>query len=246
MAVVKKLQSGGTISNPFEEYIYQDLTSGALSKNSLDKVKPVAKQWSELYKYAETSGKPLEEFIKFDRIGETYEINTESLPEELKKYNWTGYKKKPSKNFLGKYSINDEMSANDYYGSLFLKYIVDKGTPVKTNKIKETRDIPVLQNYLLTSQFGNEENNVSLFEETWDKLSSDQKKERVINSAKENIKLYLEDYSKNSNVHDYKNIETVRKINEYLDKGDIEGFHKWQIEKREKKEQVDFGGHSYQ
>lgn len=29
-------------------------------------------------------------------------------------------------------------------------------------------------------------------------------------------------------------------------KGDIEGFHKWQIEKREKKEQVDFGGHSYQ
>ena len=66
MAVVKKLQSGGTIiSNPFEEYVYQDLTSGALSKNSLDKVKPVAKQWSELYKYAETSGKPLEEFIKF-------------------------------------------------------------------------------------------------------------------------------------------------------------------------------------
>ena len=37
------------------------------------------------------------------------------------------------------------MSANDYYGSLFLKYVVDKGTPVKTNKVKETRDIPVLQ-----------------------------------------------------------------------------------------------------
>ena len=28
--------------------------------------------------------------------------------------------------------------------------------------------------------------------------------------------------------------------------GDIEGFHKWQIEKLEKKKQADFGGHSYQ
>ena len=28
--------------------------------------------------------------------------------------------------------------------------------------------------------------------------------------------------------------------------GDIEGFHKWQIEKLEKKEQADFSGHSYQ
>ena len=233
MALVRKLQTGSKAPDPnntpkdysqVEKALYDNLYS--MSSKEARRAKPAYDQVAALVR----SG-AMDKALKFNP-DRTYSVDTSQLPEELKKFDWTGHGDALKKDMLGlgvkvrgedshKEALTAAMSA--LRGHLETSQTSKSSeTPLISGQTGITKEIQGLNNYVINKHY---HDNQSGFVDDFSRLKSDdEKKAKVLSWAEENVNEYLADQDKNKNSYNYKDYENAQAFKLALGNKDIKNW----------------------
>ena len=106
-------------SNPFTEYIVYKIENERFNSKSDKLARKYAAKFVELY----NSGNLLDVF-SYDPIANTFSINMNNMPMNLKHYDWNGSSQPMKRNFwTGKLSLKTERDFNSLYAMWIIELI---------------------------------------------------------------------------------------------------------------------------
>lgn len=222
MALVRKLQTGSKAPDPnntpkdysqVEKALYDNLYS--MSSKEARRAKPAYDQVAALVR----SG-AMDKALKFNP-DRTYSVDTSQLPEELKKFDWTGHADPLSKDMLGlgvKIRGNDSgQEALSSAMAALRTYTESNSTPTSTSTSTSTptqtgldKEVQNLTSFTANKHYHNDIN--AFVENLGTFKTNDERKAKVLNWAKEGVDDYLNDYEKNKGSYSYKDYDNVQAL----------------------------------
>lgn len=238
MAVVKKFQAGG--SAPMSETPQPTVSLKDFLVNKLNETKFTTKG-ERLARNAATQFLKLHdtgkfgEVYSFDPVQQTYSIDVGKIEDNsLKGLEWGGSKDAINRNVFGQFSgVSDRSTKGEInaeqkkYNTLISSWINEYNatnapkSTVESNKGIE-KDIPDIHKYMMDKSFGGKEE--LMYSSFSEDIPEEEKKQRILASAKANVEQYLADWDKNKNIDSFKNVEKVQALQEAIASGDWNTF----------------------
>ena len=184
MAVVKKYESGGKNEEDFVLFLDKTLGENKVVKKNLIALQQAAEEkWDKL---AKLDKETINKAFKYKPLSNTYEVDINQLPDELKGYDWVGSEKNPKKNLFGQFVADNPKDVNTILASGLYSYL--QKYPGKT-ATKQDKNIADIRNYIQNAKFGGED----MFSELFDPMEDPAKQEYLKTASKENLLRYAKD-----------------------------------------------------
>lgn len=220
MALIKKYENGGSYQNTnpsLEDYLDQRLDELKVTKKAKPLIQKTARKFANL-----SSLKDFKDIYKYDKLTNTYTVDINRLPEEMRGEIWTGSKDDVDKNIFGQYTAKpDKSTKNSPFGAekkmnSIVASLLNEYIELYPNKPfnKENRKIANLQDYITKVPFGGNE---EIFQTKFESLPNEERYKFLKKYAKDNLDQYLLAYSKDKDKYNFENIEKISDIRRNFD-----------------------------